>query len=769
MASFWHRLFGRESNSADRKPKDSPKKKLAGHRRSISQLFSSPMRKFSDRETSPQPPPHPPTKHRVRISCHERIHYPIYNPDDPRHNPEVRNRPPRRVLRKSLDQAAAPRTVSPKKTSPSKSLRQARSNLKALADSIRPKSIFNRKSIPSFPEATSSAPEPGRSQLGTLPSKSEDGAFVHRSLPVDIPSNCSASKATNNDPQPKSFSPSTAAMSDEATSLYGTKPSLKTKLSCTPMLSRLFDRQSRRTRYSSELDSRKSSSDAIIAGTGFNRNSQLKTDDDGGDLSGDDIFGPLCDMETPSSRHGAPTRPHIRFKIHDPTRSPHSKNPEPNVFLKSPIPCSTTIEHDSKVSDDASISSPSCQTTVRLPSSCRQGSSQNSDSRLSLEPGMWMSRKNWLTSQPPIHPPSECNTEKDPNFGAELCRTDCQIAESDDSLVSNPLLGRWLVSMGAFGSESELKLFDALSLSGSSGSPKSVESKFTSCRHGALASPNQQNQMTGDQSELHPFVSDEPSDVANASDQHRYLSRSTIAGSSDGGQETAQAPSGANQNGAIVNLNPRISMLRRILSECHQDPIDPLPSGLQFMIEAIDRTSGLELDCADEKEVFQSPAKLFPIGLSESLREEQLRLRRSSLSQSEAGQRECAPPLTENLCTEDGSPRKRSWHSNMRLSISTDLLAPISLGDSSDHGITPKICSSTDTGRSAGVLSRKEGSSSDSHGSSQSEPMSSTTYATTFSSISSIRDFDKAKNQNTFSSSKEVAKGSDVGSGKRNI
>ncbi|WEW59805.1 hypothetical protein PRK78_005285 [Emydomyces testavorans] len=765
MTSFWNRLFSREPVSDDGTPRKSPNKRNIGHYRSLSQFFSSSTRKSSDHETCPDSLSNPTShyQHRSILTCQERIHYPLYDPNDPRHNPEVRSRLRGNVPRISLDQEATPRirkashTDSSKKSSPSKSLRRAGSSLRAFADSIRFKTTFNRREIPSFSECAPSGRGLGKRELGNSRLGPENEISVHHSRPMDIPTNSLLPNTANGIPAPKYFSPDTLEKSDEAMSLYGTKPSaLKNRLLDTPHISRLFDRQARRTSPSRER------SDVGVEKTHLTRSTEIKANSGEHSFSDDDIFGPLCDdkrhcrnangIEPPSANHSIPTTTYGLGRIPSPARTPPSKNIETTMFLESLSFDTISVDFDGKHSSCiASISPASRQTAFRLPSSNYGASAANSDSGVASEPGMPMGKRKPCVSRRSIQT-SECNTERDSSFGADLCRISCQRDKDDSALRDNLLLLPWLASMGIF-EKTETELLDTSSMPDYPGFSRNT---------GSLNSYPRYSQCNL------KFTDDKYSDgkglaIDNGADSDSLRSdeahnaptpaQNTFALNTPSGENKPMRKNCRRENGLLQVArggNSDIGILKTELeckfNERQHYRFKELPSCLRYMIEAIDRMSGCEMEQSlSEKENLRIPSEFFPIGLSESLREEQLRLKRDPSGQVEILQEQYSSSLPAKLCAENPGPRKTGRRAVIPLSVSTTMRPGISSSDKSDQSLFPTADSSSGMGESNQFLRRKDDSSTDSNDSSQSEPTSGTTYATTFSSSSSARNFESEK------------------------
>ncbi|EEP77326.1 predicted protein [Uncinocarpus reesii 1704] len=727
----------------------SPPKKRANHHRSVSQFFSSPVKKRSKRESQSDPGFTTQCQPIPRISCQERIHYPIYNPNDPRHNPELKNRLQSAMPPESSDRKPSARpqkiavAVSPKKSSPSKSLRQARSSLKALAGSIRSKSLFNRKEIPSFSEAEHCQPLPE-----TSPPKSQEDLGLRRSLPVDIPNHSPTSKSASIGQPPELPSADTLESPDAAISLYGTKPpGIKNRIFGSPFLSKLVNRRSRQSRVSNELETHDGASDRASSSSDGPPEIEIRDRNFGNE----DIFGlfyeantsldVLSNTEQPSSAHNTPSAAQTSTTLTQSATCPPFETVDGTPME------STSYGSTLANPCDASANSVSGRATFQLPS--HRASSRISDSQLSLEPGMWMASKNFRASQTSVRAVSECNTEQDSTFGTDLCRTDCQADGDSDSLGNNPLLLPWLVSMGAFQNDREIKPILDCSIFSKCSEILADSAHLAQHRDSPVGgNVGKHIRMTSASDVLTPSTTEETKDAAIGYQLHPITPGSQ---SLDEGRKPDEWGVGQVSQTPMEKDYPTRPERK---AECSQT-VEQLPSSLLFLVEAIDRTSGLELDHRfNDNEEFQSPAELLPIGLSESFREEQLR---SKTKLRKTDQREYASLLSEGLNAGTKSPGETGKCPIMSVSASTAMRVRLSLSDTSRHKVNSEPDPNSGIRDIGGRLNRKEGSSADSNDSSQSEPMSSTTHATTFSSISSIRDFESEKKRlDIFPSLKEM-------------
>ncbi|KAK2737704.1 hypothetical protein FQN55_000919 [Onygenales sp. PD_40] len=95
----------------------------------------------------------PRKKREDEITCQERIHYPLYDAQNPSHNTEARQRWRTSRISVGASRSGSPRANSP--TSPPKSRRSLRRSFVSLTGTIRLKGIFSRKQKPSKPDLAS--------------------------------------------------------------------------------------------------------------------------------------------------------------------------------------------------------------------------------------------------------------------------------------------------------------------------------------------------------------------------------------------------------------------------------------------------------------------------------------------------------------------------------------------------------------------------------------------------------------------------------------
>lgn len=463
MSSFLQRILPRGSHSEDSERVLSPSKKSRLHHRCASEGFNSALRQSSSPDDSPTLPCRPVSQDQFkhRLSCYEGIHYPIYNPEDPRHNPAVKNRLLASMPLPSSEQEPAPRTLKPskagsfRKRSPVKSLRRARSNLKALAESIRSKSLFHRKDIPSFSESPQLTTEDIRPMPSASPHKAVSDAPVYHSEPVNIPTRYRVAPCTPyNSPPPGYSSSSEVKRSDDGISFYESNPSAaKDSPPETRLLSRL-DLGSSGTTPSDDAHNLQSTIDTIFPSTASATNHEAKLESD--EFVDEDVFGPLFAdqrswsiLKTPrslsDSTNTTPKTPKsVRFCEASRTSSEES---ETTHCAKPASP--NTPERIKKMSSfDARTSLASFHTAFRLPSSTYGVVPSASDSCLSSSPGLWMAKEPQV-SRTSLRQ-SQCNTERDSGFGTDLCRPDRHEDKGDSAKENNEHLMQCLVSMNAF-------------------------------------------------------------------------------------------------------------------------------------------------------------------------------------------------------------------------------------------------------------------------------------------------------------------------------
>ncbi|PGH04456.1 hypothetical protein AJ80_08509 [Polytolypa hystricis UAMH7299] len=431
---------------------------------SLSALFSSTARRSGSLEIP-----------REAISCEERIHYPLYNPRNPKHNPHARPGA-QIVFARSPFQA---KSSSPSKSTPrsigssSKSLRRARSSLVAFAETIRSKTLFSSREIPQQPDFLAH-----ESQVLT----GIDTTSAHPCGPIDIPlprlsrdTDVSVSAiypAYLEDPFRSRVQPTNPAPVRHSTSL----PIIDqlSHISTTEEARCFQDSRNNSLRYiatdgndpvKKELAGPRSSSRnidslprSLIAGLPHlpppsAQNISLASDDPGY-LSGSESTADSLDSERGRSINATVTYcapPRIErdtsTSLDIPRARPQWKASNPHRANRLSLLCGPVP------STGYSTETQNLRGIFGVSSDMYEADGERSDSEQSFELG-----RAWLESRKPrCHIEdsddlafSEPSTESDPDFGVEIYRTRCISQHNTPTAESDKLLASWLAARGAF-------------------------------------------------------------------------------------------------------------------------------------------------------------------------------------------------------------------------------------------------------------------------------------------------------------------------------
>ncbi|KAI1925744.1 hypothetical protein LOZ65_002786 [Ophidiomyces ophidiicola] len=593
MSRFWHRLLPQQACSKGNEDETSlsSKKTRLSRRKSISHFFIPPTKNPSD--ASDRHLPVEKCDSLSTIAHQEMIPYPRYNVNDPRHNPEAVNisrntfAPVPQYADSTSQHEIASRPAYPKDISPSKSLRRVRSNLRSLAGSVRLKSFFNRREIPSFIGPTLSEHDESERELSAQ--EPQKDAFVHRSLAIDIPS-CSVmdlsdfgSPPLNNSPD--NFEPNREILLYEPNSspIQGT-----VRVANIPTISLLNTNSVHQPRSHdiSACHLQTGNKDMAIRQSHPIRkyanisDASCNSANSPDFLSQDDLF-------------------HLELADLSPVSSKNKDNSRQPATPPLPLKFDMDLAHTNANS-----------TGLKPPLKTYHTPAEDAGPRHSLEPGIWKTKSSRV-SQISIRTPSECNTEFDSNFGTDLCRTSCYGVKTESTEENNPLLMPWLASMENFGHSDCVGVSHA---SDRSMSPKSIKSlkcspPLAACdcnlvenreekgnKNEGLAAASGNDSITISGGNTRPVIMSEPHDHKNDRSQPSALksfgSSNFNATKCEWCQNTAEQPS----------------------------------TELKSMVEAVDRDFGLEIDLASKENRRPQSVKM---GLSESQREEQFRLKRN--------------------------------------------------------------------------------------------------------------------------------------------